>query len=301
VWSLNRYAPKLFLRLRLRQVMVPFVVTALTLNSIQTALIVSSSNNHSGGFQLASYLLEGEYVSHLWFLFNLMIYFSVAGLLAYWLRKPVARISSRINHGFDISPVWVVLAILPVLNIGILVLNQLGFPLYSNLLGIWNTQNIIGYAPYFLFGAILGSSQRNLLRYAQFSVPLCAIGLLFGILGSQTVSFDGGLIQKTLHVYCETLTVWCASALCFQLFYRFANTPSRLSRFVSEASYTVYLFHHGLVVAIGLFLIQFELPIFVQLVVLITSVLIITCAIHKYFIDRYQILTLLFNGKLAKV
>lgn len=294
VWSLNKYAPGQFLRLRLAQVVIPFLVTAVVLNSIQTALLFS---NGSLNFQFDEYLLQGGYISHLWFLCNLIVYFAVAGLVAHQFREPAARFARRLSRGFEQSPICLVLVVLPSLNIAVLVLNQLGFPLYSSFLGVWNTYNIFWYTPYFLFGLILGLSEKNLLRFAQFSPLLCALGLMLGVAGAHYITFDGGIMRKTIHVYCETSTVWCAAALCFQFFYRFANSPNRFSRLISEASYTVYLFHHGLVVAIGLLIMQLALPIIVQLMVLIASVSLITIGIHRYLIDRHSMLKLLFNGK----
>lgn len=62
VLSIKKYAPGTFIKFRLTRIVIPLIITAITLNSLQV-IILTYAGWHQ--FDLGKYLLEGGWVSHL--------------------------------------------------------------------------------------------------------------------------------------------------------------------------------------------------------------------------------------------
>lgn len=292
--TLCKYPLKTFARLRLTRIIVPFVVTALTLNTLQSWLL-NYSNWQT--FELSQYLSTGGYISHLWFLVNLAVYFTFSAVLVALASRPIAALGRWLEQILWIIPMIFVLLLLPLLSIAILGLNKIGFPLYSDFFGLINVYILLKYLPYFIVGVLLGMDGRLLQRFATLN-PLLATAMI--IFCQQLVTIfppEGGLAVTLATTYLSTLMIWFSASLCFNLFYRFFNQPSQTYRYLSEASYTVYLFHHLVVIALGLCWLQLGWPADAGLMVLVFLTLAITLLIHRFAIQPNQLLRYLFNGK----
>lgn len=77
--TLNKYKAKKFLQLRLKRLLVPLFVTAFTLNAVQMFLLKRYGWHP---FSLADTRQKGEYISHLWFLINIVVHFIIAAFAA---------------------------------------------------------------------------------------------------------------------------------------------------------------------------------------------------------------------------
>jgi glucan biosynthesis protein C len=72
--SLRKDSAMKFLKTRvIMRLLIPTVVTAITLNSLQTYLLVSSGWKEFHTLQ--EYIITAQWKSHLWFMINLIIYF----------------------------------------------------------------------------------------------------------------------------------------------------------------------------------------------------------------------------------
>lgn len=294
VLTISKYKPQKFLAIRLKRIIIPLVVTAITLNSLQTAILIDT------GFlklDLGEYIFLGGWVSHLWFLNNLIIYFLLAASLATFLSWPTGIVGKFLDRLFSTVPIVLIIFMMPIASIMILGLNKVGFPLYDDIFGVFRVNIILKYLPYFAFGAVLGGNKELLFKFSTIN-PIFA---LFVIIGSnltiKSLSFQNEMIQKGIIVYFEILITWFTVSLCFYIFYRFFNTQSKKWQFLSDASYTVYLFHHVIVIGIGYLLMHLEIHPLVNVLILILLTLSITLCIHKYFILKSRYARFLFNGK----
>lgn len=292
--TLRKYSLQTFIQLRLTRIIVPFAATALTLNSLQSLLLYYSGWQ---SWELSQYLLTGGYISHLWFLVNLAVYFTAAALLAALASRPLAALGQALAQLLRPLPMLLVILLLPLLSIAILALNKVGVALYSDFLGLFNTYTLLKYLPYFIVGVLLAVDQRLLQRFACLNPVLVTtlIMLCQGLLAS--LPAQEGLSITLVASYLSGLTIWLSAALCFYLFYRFCNRPAAHYRFLSDASYTVYLFHHLLVVALGLCWLQRGWPATIGLIALIALTLALTLLIHRFGIQASPALRFLFNGK----
>jgi len=105
------------------------------------------------------------------------------------------------------------------------------------------------------------------------------------------------LVAKIIQNYSYYDIAWILCAICFSTFYRFFNKDSRGIKYLSEASYSIYLFHQIIVIVIGYLLIPYQISIYLKffLVVLLTTIT--SMAVHHFFILKLKTARLLFNGK----
>lgn len=292
--TLKKYGGRTFLRRRIKRLVVPFFFTALLLNSFQTALLIR------GGwlqFDWLDYLLNGGYVSHLWFLTNLTLYFLAAGLLVL-LCRPVAQFGIAASRAILLRvPLLLLVILMPLTSLAILGLNKVGFPLYVNVLGVLGVYSILSYTPFFVFGIALGSQASALGRFCTLSPVTCSLLIVMSLLLVNFVDTQSGLFATVVVDYLTVLSQWLAVALCFQCFYRYCNQASTTVRFFSDSAYTVYLFHHLLVILLGMLCVYVNVPALLGFACLVVVVSGLTLAIHHFVIAKNKALLFMFNGQ----
>ncbi len=292
--TLSKYRTKVFLSVRLKRIVIPLFFTALTLNSLQTILL---SQTNWLDFNLGHYLLEGRYISHLWFLTNLIVYFLVTAFLFSLTGGFFSIIVNKVVKLSDGLPVILIVLTMPFFPILIMSLNKFGFPLYSNLYGVFDTYSILIYAPYFVLGMLLSTNKVLLHRFSSINPFLSFTAAVIAIFISKVLGSIQGKMWSIMVIYFEFLSTWCLSALCFYIFYTFFNQASRTLFYLSDAAYTVYLFHHILVLAIGLLLIRYDVPALPGFLLLVATVICITLSIHAWVVSKYKLARYMFNGK----
>jgi len=70
--SIKNIGVKNFFDSRIKRILIPIIVTAITLNSLQTYFLTKSSGID---ISIYTYIIKGEWVSHLWFLIDIAIFF----------------------------------------------------------------------------------------------------------------------------------------------------------------------------------------------------------------------------------
>lgn len=294
VFTLVKYQPKKFLRIRLARIGIPLIITALTLNSLQSWLLVETGWR---AFSFEKYVFDGGWVSHLWFLINLIVYFTLSAIFALLLKPVLIKIWNKLHTLLTTTPMIIVLLVLPLCSVAVLGLSKIGFPLYSTYFGVLHTFDLLIYLPFFVLGAVLGGNNDLLFRFSNTNPKTTIPIILLVIIINRWLPESPDLLFKVLKEYLTALTVWLSVSLCFYLFYRYLNTPSGRWYYLSDASYSVYLFHHILVISLGMILVWAEIPGLIGMVILIVGTLVITLLIHHFVILNSKVARYLFNGK----
>ncbi len=294
VLTIRRYRPQEFLQLRFKRIVVPLVVTALTLNTIQT---VATTYAGFGSFDWKDYVLHGGWVFHLWFLNILIVYFALATALAAFAGRFTEYAGKQVERLFLSVPVLAVILMLPLSTLAIFALNKYGLSLRSNVMGIFDVFNILRYLPYFAFGGILAISGKLLNRFSSVNPIVSLLLISIVLLVLEQVSDGDSLSYRITTEYLQGLIVWLAISVCFYVSFAFMSKPSKIWLFLSDASYSVYLFHHIIVVFLGLVLIRLDMPALLGLPLLIVTTAVLSLIIHRHFIVKYRITRYLFNGK----
>lgn len=288
-----RYGNAYFLRSRIKRILLPLLVCALSLNVLQAILL-----HHFGWIteDVTTYLLNGGWVQHLWFLLDLFI-FVVLLSLAYSI-APVRQLGRYLNNAaVKWLPLPLFIALLPLYGLLLVTLNRLGLPMYHSWLGITDLYEVLYNLPFFVFGLMLYSNAGWLRQFSKLNLIYgTAVLILLCTVNYMARQGTGGIWQ-VLTLYSDVFIRWICVALCFSLFNLAVTRSHQYWRFLSEASYSVYLFHHVIVISLGLLLINVGLPPLVGFCLIVAVTLALTLAIHKYLIAPNKILRLLFNGK----
>jgi glucan biosynthesis protein C len=302
--SLTKYGSLGFLKKRLPRILLPLLSAALLLNSVQLYFqqaVIGGTGESFGEFLTGAYWstwVDGSWVQHLWFLHHLVVFFLVSALL-YGLAR------NRLD-GWDLTKnrlaFWVVrhnlylflLAGIPIVFLGIA--NFYPPFLYTMLWNFLEIASLLRFAPFFFFGFLVFASEtvrHHFFRFHWWQVPVYVLGRIVSLV----VSPDGGVADKVVYYYLDALLGWITINWCFAAFHTFLDRPHPLFRYLSGASYTIYLFHHLIVVVLGYSLITVELPALVKFLIVLTVTGIATVAVHSLVISRSTLLSILFNGK----
>ncbi len=296
--TLSRKSVNTFLKHRSRRLIFPFLTTALTLNVIQLELEAhyqySLLSTHPNFVTDLTWYASGQWMEHLWFLDILFqMCLIAAGVLI-------------LVHKFPnvFSPVeWQTKQNSTILLVGALsyacvtaLSGKLPFGLQNlHLLGLINIPVLMFYFPFFGFGMWLYRTESALESFGRFQCSTVAIGLALVVMqmlpDSSINSFDLGIT-----VFCNGLTCWWTCHLCFCTFRLLANTPSACFRYFSDASYTIFLFHHVLIVVFAIIMIPISISIFAKFTIISGASFGLSLLIYEFGIRRNSLLGFLFNG-----
>ncbi len=291
--TLKKYGVQKFLQVRIARIFIPLVVTALTLNSLQALLLTKNGWMH---LTLSEYITQGEWVTHLWFLLNLIVYFLLAALFVALFHKRFFTLLESIDKILEKIPFsLILLVILPLVVMGFLALSTL-YPIHV----ILKTELLFRYMPFFLFGMLLFAHNGLLRRFVTFPAWLSLAIMIASILLVDSLKHMEGYSWYIVQNIVFSVGMWSSASLCFYLFKRFADYKSKLFLALSDMSYTVYLFHHLFVIGYGLLLLHFHIEGTVGMLLLIMMVATTSVCIHRCLISKVNILSYLFNGKSLK-
>lgn len=285
------------LKLRLRAFLLPFFSIALLLQPLQYWIKLRTDRTpieSVAGF-ITSFYSSGEYVSHLWFLVNLCFYYVAIWLLLRlrarwkgdldWLRRLVS------HRLFAFKSVLAVVALAGYVLVFV-PLNHAPF-----LSGISLTL-IAKQFPFFFIGFLAFGNRdffENVMRFHPLDVAgIAAVVAVSGWLSGR----PGGLgyVASTLLYYEKGLVI---GYVVLRIFVHFFDRRNETLARISDASYTIYLFHQILVVSLSLWLLH-ALPPGHQLgkyVFVVTATSGLTYLLHRQVIRRFHLTRLLFNGK----
>ncbi|MFT6260410.1 MAG: glucan biosynthesis protein C [Bermanella sp.] len=291
--TLSKYGHKRFLKVRIPRIIIPLIITAISLNSVQNWLLIEYQE---AAFSLLTidYWLQGIWVSHLWFLNCLVYYFITASVLYANFSSFFHKIGCHASN-FITNSKGLYLFALPLLSLIFIKISYLAPELPNNVYAP-SVSEAIRYSIYFIFGILIGFRRELLWEIMRPStVKISGVILLLAIficLPSQQKIF-----LNVYSLYIKYLISWVLCFLCFLFFYKYFNKKSTFFSYLSEASYTIYLFHHLFVIFYGLILINLELNIFFKFTILVIATFSTTTLIHQYIILKFPIFRFLFNGK----
>ena len=284
-----------FLKLRAQKILIPFIVTALTLNSIQCALLHSELNPSATPFVFSQYLIDGEWVSHLWFLAYLFCFI----LIVYFWKKLFSTGKhpsiSKWLEGLTKLPVAVWLFSLPAYYLALVILGKTAPQIFLFRYG-FSIYDFLYYFQFFAFGLLMSASRPLFEKFTRLSIPqsLLFVGAWY-VLANFT-ALPQETLAKILEAYARLLIIWISCQIVFSLFKKLADRPSNWATFASSASYTVYLFHHCLVVLFGLILIRAGIGGILGFLILTSVVLVLSAFIHVKFVAKNDWAAFLFGS-----
>lgn len=284
-----------FLCNRLKRVAVPLVATAILINPLVNLL---SANPPP--LELAKYFLNREWIIHLWFLNDLLVFCLLCFVgvkLGNMLGLDCVPFVTKMDDFLRQSRLFVTLVLLVALPVVSAMTPHIFWHLLNTkvlLLGIVNTTSLYKYFPYFLFGCALWNSAALNNRFVSIWFWLPAL-----VLASALLWMAPSAVGKEASRYAEyasSLAAWGMASLCLALCRRFCSSPSRVFRNLSDASYSVYLVHLLFIMLIGPLVVATSLSLYAKFGLIATSVTALSLAFHHFLIRRVSVLSFLFNG-----
>jgi glucan biosynthesis protein C len=274
------------LRKRVPRLVIPLLTTWVSLNLMQ-ALLVSSLTGQSA----ITTILEGIPLYHLWFLIDLIIFVFGAALVL-----PRLKYLEILTKRIETLPIMLMFPALALFSLVISLSGRSTGIAYESIFSLTSIFRLVTYVPYFIGGIFMFG--RPELKATFLKVPAVCI-LVTLPLASYFDNYTHGntFAISELALLGKVLMIWLSIAGVLRLFQDLVQRGSRITYFLSDAAYTVYLFHHILVVTVGIMLLNFEMNLWLKFLIVSSSSLFGSALIHTTLIRRYLTLRLLFNGK----
>lgn len=304
---------KEFIKHRVKRILIPFLVSLVVILpfTIFPFLVNTYSNVYRGQWpkilQAAQkQLLHWNGLAHLWFLYYLLIYYTLMIILlrlhkTKTFSKPLNQLNSatflfepKSVKGIGIAAVsiWAVLIMVPELYLNV----DTGF--------IPAVPYLLYYAVFFVFGWLINRMpvpfsvmMKNVWWFLSISIAL-NIGLFL-------MEFNG-LFDNLTTIEMLVIKFFVALQVIFMvygmigLFLRYIKSESRTWRYISDASYWIYLLHLGLVCGLQVVLMttnQMAGILKFPLIIIVTTVLTVT---SYHYLVRNTIIGEYLHGKRKK-
>jgi glucan biosynthesis protein C len=293
------------LRRRLMVFGVPLLTFVVTIQPIQFALRWSNEHPTGGASSSGSpefwraYFATGAFISHLWFLVNLIVYYIVVRgameLLEHFprLREGSLRLLRSLPGKILRSKTALSFASVALLEPWIHLVSH-WIPVVPGL----DAAELLAYLPFFLVGFLLYKSPEALDDFCV--VRLEDFLVLFGGIGLLSSGWMAGHFLHELLLACISWqAAWTVGGGLLSVFRRWFNVESPAARAVSDASYTIYLFHHLVVIVLATTFLGTAMPggVAVKYTIVVVLTCMATFALHHYVIRKSMFLSKLFNGR----
>jgi glucan biosynthesis protein C len=272
---------------------VPFLVMMFTLQPLQYALKLDFRGSFQGfgGTFWRDYFRDGEYISHLWFLINLVFYYVAAWIVLILPRGHHYLRSAPMAYVFRYKTLMSLIACAACLP---LIFLFKAVPIGKD----YGLHGLIQYAPFFIVGYVIYRYRHLFEEFKRVTLVDVFVMTLLWLLYYRDLTGPVGRILGLLWFYqCG----FVLTGLCMLLFHRLVKRENRLTRLVSDSAYTIYLLHHILVVLFAT-VVAHRLPdagAVVKYSVVVCAVLVLTIAAHQLLIARVPLLKFMFNGRLV--
>lgn len=226
----------------------------------------------------------GMIFSHLWFLPVLLLL--CGGLALGW--KTILRLH------FPDLPIWLLGLLTGIWTLAVeaeITLIGVDFALFDGLLDF---TAVFEYAPYFLVGIAARRSASIFARLTRWNVPTVIVGS--GALAVFCAAWQGETRTAIIAaILSSAMAAICMSQTLLAMLFRLFDRPSAIVDRLVDASFSIYLFHHPIIVALAVALLFVALPPALEWLLICLATLAISYAMHQG-LKRSRLLLLLFNG-----
>ncbi len=273
-------------RKRLPRLFIPLFSTWITLNLAQELFKASIT-----GQNMAGAVLDGIPLYHLWFLIDLMLFIGLAAALLPQLKRFVA-----LGKRLETVPFWLMLPILALFSAAASVAARATGHAYDSVLGLTTLYRLATHLPFFAAGIYMYAHPGARLTFLRTPMLLVVATLPLAIYAGKYTHGQGLLIGE-FAVLIEAFMVWLSVAAVLRLFHDLVRRDTYVTRFLSDSAYSVYLFHHILVVMLGSALLDYQIGAWLKFSIVCGTSLIVSALIHRLVISRNRVAHMLFNGK----
>jgi glucan biosynthesis protein C len=295
---MEKQSLKIFCSTKVLRIGLPFLTVLLIINLPQYIVL----DNLRAGV-ISQQINTNSLVGHLWFLVNLLVYF----LLYSYTHAYINKLLVYFKKLTPITYITLVILVLPLSYLGLLAANKISIPIYAEFLIIGSIYKLFAYIDYFFIGALFAGLGHEYFIKALKSSK--GVFLLFALLIVSSLPWwFSFVINDVTTPYIAHIQAIFISLLIWLIGAKSMNSNTGTFNQLANASYSIYLFHHGIIIALvltaNLLISKYNFDINSNIVFF--SIIAITLLFTKYFhtavIDKSRLLSLIFNGKgLTKV
>lgn len=266
-----------FLKDRVSRALIPMLFVGILINPVMNVF------SYNRGYELNFlYILNGDWLGHLWFLGNLIIYFIVS--------VPICRLMTKLE---TLNVKNFLLLSLAIFTVGIL--GKVLSKLYLNFTFVFiSFESLLYFYSYFLIGIIAYKNIKSFnsllsLKY----LPIFLLVYFSFVTSSLFLLSINSNISKLLGLIAHLPIAIVVLSLLTYL----GSNESKLIRWFSDASYTIYLLHQPLLVIFYFFIFkELQFNPYIEYLLLIFIVFSLSLFFHLLLIKRHKVLKFLFNG-----
>jgi glucan biosynthesis protein C len=296
-------------RNRVSRILWPFIVFLLLLMPIKVFCFrfteaVYAGNESPWSFALTYFNQPAAFLpdstSHLWFLYYLMM-FTLAGVVLALLFAKVPKLTELLNGALRAAFSHPALRILFFSGLAYVLLMLLDTSMV-NAAGSLTPElpTFLWFGFFYAVGWVLYFSRDLLMALKRFDWLFTVLGvLLVAVQGVIILASDGALSPSAptpMMLGFASLTVWVFTFGITGLFLRYASAYSPVMRYVSDASYWVYLIHLPLTALLPGFIAGWQLPALVKFLLVLLFTTIICFVTYHYFV-RNTFIGQFLNGR----
>lgn len=293
---IEKKGAKFFLRERLIRLGLPLVTIGFSLNFLMNQWRSEPINVYGLG-----YILHGDWLGHLWFLGNLVIYVLVVSLIVLRFKEKLHNFYAKSTHFFSkyFYFKFFLFCLMFYFLGNIAVHNSFDQMLFIS------TSSLFRYFPFFLIGFLFFHEKNLLERILDFKQLKWHFLIVLVILVVMSNKFIYGLEDKQIKFLAKVCGIYFSIVLSFLALYFFKsitifNKDNKRIRSFSEASYSIYLLHQPIIVGLYHFFGTYLSNPLAGFVVISLTTLSMTYFMHTMLIDRFYVLRLLLNGNSRK-
>ncbi len=300
-------SPRLMVKNRVSRIILPFIVFLMILNpiillafghtqSVFLGLEYPIDNTLQALSNVAGFIPKST--SHLWFLYYLILITGTSVILGFSLRG-TNRLTKLLKMSFD----WVIqrplIRVLVFSGFIFVLLNILGTSMVESSVALIPEPNtFFFYLFFYLFGWVLFKSKNQLATFLQYD--------LISVVLAVVLCISQGLIITNSNLNPQSasplLIAFSSLVVCLfifgitGLFIRYASKHSTVMRYISDASYWVYLIHLPIVAIIPAFIWKSPFPAPIKLLIVLLATTMI-CFVSYHYLVRNTFIGKFLNGK----
>lgn len=301
--------PQQMIRNRIARIVFPFVVFLFLLAPILSisfnyaaSVLHNTPNTFVGAIlpisELNFYIPKST--SHLWFLYYL-IYNTGFTIILALLMKKLPKLTAKMNQIFN----WIfrnpLIRVLFFAGITFVILSMLQTPMVASSTSLVPETNTFVYFVFFyIVGWVLYKSKQHLHKLTQYDWACTILGFILVITQGIIIQFSGlGLTpnsNSSLLIAFSALIVWLLIFGITGLFIRYGSKHSKRMRYISDASYWVYLIHLPLTALFPTLIWKLPIGAFPKFL-LVTLLTTIVCFITYHYCVRNTFIGQFLNGR----
>jgi glucans biosynthesis protein C len=304
--SLQVRTTRKYVRERLQRLFIPFLFGTLILVPPQVYChLLQTSDNQASYIQFYPQFFNGIRPAgncewgHLWFLIYLLV-FSLITLPLFLRLKQVIESTfwTKLLAKFSRDEI-IFYAALPLAVIeAFLRPRWIGF---QNLYDDW--ANVLLYLIYYCYGYLIYSGSRlgqmiDRQHVLLLRVAIVCMSILLQLWITDTVPDRGYSLAYMVYQAFRGFNSWCWVIALVGLTRSHLNFNNDLLKYASEASYPIYMMHQTFVVAIGFYVVQWNLNIPQKFIIISTGTMVCTLFLYNFVIRKIGAIRFCFGLKL---